>query len=139
MRQNEPVRKIMSKELITVHKGQKLSEVKALLAERGVHHVPVVSGEALVGMISSTDMMRISFASAFGQDPRSEAALLDATQAITDVMKTDLTTVTPATPIREAAELLSSGRFHSVPVVEDGNLVDMVTSTDLIRYLLAQY
>lgn len=140
MRRNEPVRKIMSEKLISVHTGQKLSEVQTILAEGGFHHLPVVSGDKLVGMITSTDMMRLSFSSAYGQDPRAEAAILDHTQSIEAVMQKELVTLSPNSSIREAAETLSSGTFHSLPVVEDGSkLVGMVTTTDLIKYLLAQY
>ncbi|MHA1571775.1 MAG: CBS domain-containing protein, partial [Alphaproteobacteria bacterium] len=42
--------------------------------------------------------------------------------------------------IRSAAELLSDGTRHSLPVVNgDGELVGIVTTTDLVKYLLAQY
>ena len=42
--------------------------------------------------------------------------------------------------MRSAAELLGEGTFHSLPVVDDeGRLQGLVTSTDVIRYLLAQY
>ena len=57
MRHNEPVSHIMSSELLTVHGGQKVSEVYELLTENRIHHVPVVDGKKLVGLISSTDLM----------------------------------------------------------------------------------
>jgi len=55
-------------------------------------------------------------------------------------MSTEVVTIKNSGTIRQASELLSKGGFHSLPVVDDEqNIVGMVTSTDLIRYLSAQY
>ena len=123
----------------TVHVGQKLSEVRQLIAEREFHHVPVVSGTKLVGLLSATDMVRLSI-SAYGADARSVDAMLDAQFSIQEVMKTDLVTLNQDLTVRHAADKLRSGNFHSLPIVDDDdNLVGIVTSTDLIRYLFDQY
>ena len=50
----------------------------------------------------------------------------------------NLETVSPDTTIKEVAELLVKREFHSLPVVEKGKLKGMVTTTDLIKYLLKQ-
>jgi CBS domain-containing membrane protein len=54
-------------------------------------------------------------------------------------MARHLVTVSPETTIREVAEILASREFHALPVVLDELLVGIVTTTDLIKYLLAQY
>lgn len=41
--------------------------------------------------------------------------------------------------VKEVAEILSKREFHALPVVDNGDLVGIVTTTDLIKYLLAQY
>ena len=41
--------------------------------------------------------------------------------------------------IREAAKLLSSGKYHALPVMDNGQLEGIVTSTDVINFLLEQY
>lgn len=138
MKRNEPVSKIMTRDLETVHVGQKLSEVRRMLANNPYHHVPVVSGEKLVGLISSTDIVRLSLA-IYGADQRAVDAMLDSQHTIEGVMSKTLTTIGVKDTVREAAELLAEGTFHSLPVVDEGKLVGLVTSTDVIRYLLAQY
>lgn len=139
MRKNEPITHIMTANPITVHVGQKPSEVRALLAEGAFHHVPVVSGERLVGMISSTDMIRLSFASYVGDD-RAFDAWLDHTFTIEEIMQRDLTTLNTGDAVRDAATVLSANNFHSLPVVgAEGALAGIVTSADLIQYLLDQY
>ncbi len=139
MKRNEPIKTIMSPDVTTVNVTQKLSEVRRLMSEQEIHHVPVVSGRKLVGIISSTDMVRLSF-SAYGADERAVDAVLDHEFAIDKVMKTELVTLKSSESVRDAARQLRSGQFHSLPVVDDdGTLVGIVTSTDLIRYLYDQY
>jgi CBS domain-containing protein len=138
MKRNEPITKIMSTQLITVHHGEPLSKVRQLIRDQGLHHVPVVSGDQLVGMLSSVDILKLNFGAVSG-DERAVDAALDHGFKIEDIMETELVTLTEHSAIREAAEALISGEFHSLPVVNGGKLVGLVTSTDLIRYLLEQY
>ena len=140
MKRNEPVSKIMSTNLVTVHHGDPISKVRELIREHGIHHVPVVSGQKLVGMISNSDVLRVSFGDAFQTDQRAVDAALDHTMTIEQLMQKDPISVRENAPIREAAAVLVKGDFHSLPVVSEGNkLVGLVTSTDLIRYLLEQF
>lgn len=139
MKRNESVSHIMSTDLVTVHLGNKLSEVHALLQARKIHHVPVVSGTKFIGLLTASDLLRFSWGDPYSHDPREVDILLD-TQAIRDVMQEDVKTILPTATVREAAQSLVDGSFHSLPVVEaNGDLVGMITTTDLIRYLLAQY
>ena len=139
MKRNEPVSHIMSTNLVTVHHGDPISKVRKVMQENGVHHVPVVSGENIVGIISWSDILRLSFGDAFNADQRAVDATLDHTKKIEDVMKPEPFTIPQDGKIREAAEVLARGDFHSLPVVSGRKLVGMVTSTDLIKYLLEQY
>ncbi|MEQ1850474.1 MAG: CBS domain-containing protein [Chthoniobacteraceae bacterium] len=130
----------MTTKLVTVHHGEPVSKVRQLIREHGIHHVPVVNGHKLVGIVSNSDVLRVSFGDAFKTDERAVDATLDHTMTIEQLMQKDPVSVRENAPIREAAQILSRGDFHSLPVVSDGHkLVGMVTSTDLIRYLLDQF
>lgn len=136
---NQPVSEIMSTRVVTAHLGQRPSEARRLLMQHGVHHLPVVRGDKLVGLISSADMYKLSMAS-YGADERAVDAFLDHQFSLEDIMQTRLVTLDWKAPIRRAAELLQDGNFHSLPVVDPtGRLVGMVTTTDLVRFLLTQY
>lgn len=137
MKRNEPVSKIMTTAPKSVHLKQKLSDAHQLILDHGFHHVPVVSGDKLVGLLSSADIMRVTYD--YGQDSRNRTAVLDDTHSIEELMTTEVTTMRSNQPIRSAFEVLSEGRFHAVPVVDDDHLVGIVTSTDLLRYALEQY
>lgn len=139
MKKNEPITTIMTDQVITVHQGKAVSEARKLMVEHGIHHIPVVSGDTLTGMISANDMLKISF-NAYGADQRAVDAYLDAQFSIDDVMTKDLDTLSEKSMIRDAAAILAKASYHSLPVVDaDGNLKGIVTSTDLIKYLNDQF
>ena len=135
MKKNESIEKVLTREVVTAHTAQKVSDVRKLFAENGFHHMPVVSGKQLVGLISASDILGISV-EGFGSDDRSMDAYLDHQFSIEGLMKKDLRTLPTKSTVADAAEVLSDGSIHAVPVVDDrGDLVGLVTSTDLIRFL----
>ena len=60
MKKNEPVSNIMSTKIEAVQVGQPLSEVRHKMVEGRFHHIPILSGLSLVGMVSFTDMMKLN-------------------------------------------------------------------------------
>lgn len=133
MKPNEPIETIMSANVTAVSVTQKLSEVRRLMSDGDLHHLPVVDGRKLVGMISATDLVRLSD-TAQGTDQRA------AELSIENVMKTDLVTLRPQQSVRDAARHLRSGQFHALPIVDENDaLLGIVTGTDLIRYFYDQY
>jgi CBS domain-containing protein len=138
MRKHEPITKIMSTNLVTVHHGDPVSKVRQLAAERGVHHIPVVSGDQLVGIISWSDILRLNFGDTFQTDQRTVDATLDHTFTLEQIMQKNPITLSDTASVRDAAEILARGEFHAVPVVNGTKLVGIVSTTDLINHLLEQ-
>ena len=138
MKQRVPVSQIMTKVLIAVPPTKKISEVNQLFTDYKIRHIPVVEGEQLVGIISSNDILKIGYSTA---EMNAEAinAIYDAYQ-LEDIMTANPIVVDDETTIKEVAELLVNQQFHSLPVVDKNRtLVGIVTTTDLINYLIAQY
>lgn len=137
VKKNESIQNIMVENPITVNLNQKVSEVAAIFADNDIHHLPVVSGEKLIGIISYSDLLKVSFKDSFkNQDERSVFSILDHTKTIKDLMTVNPSTLNINSTIRDAAEKLSNGSIHSLPIVDDDNvLLGIVTSTDLIRFL----
>ena len=54
-------------------------------------------------------------------------------------MVKDVVSVSPNTTIKEVAQFLAEKEFHALPVVDQERLVGIVTTTDLINYLVEQY
>ncbi|MBE7444160.1 MAG: CBS domain-containing protein [Planctomycetia bacterium] len=125
MKHRDPLSHVITTNLKTVQINQKMSDVLRILMENQIHHVPVVDGRRLAGMISATDIIRLNITVSNADD-----------WSIGKVMKKNLVTTEINETVRKAAQLLSDGVFHSLPVIDkDNNLVGIVTSTDLIKYL----
>ncbi len=139
MRQRIPVSTIMSENLIALNRTDDLERAELLFKRHNIRHIPVVSGEVIIGMLSYTDLLRISFADAVDESEKDVDTLVYNMFTIDQVMVKDVSTVNSKTSIKEVAEILASKEFHALPVVDDGILVGMVTTTDLINYLIAQY
>jgi len=139
MKKNDPISKIMTTNIISVHQGQKLSDVRHIIIESNIHHVPIVEGNKLVGLISFTDLMKLNIVIS-GADERTIDSIVDQQFSIQEIMTTELTTIKNTDSVRQASKILAESNFHSLPVVDDQNeIVGIVTMTDLIHYLNDQY
>jgi CBS domain-containing protein len=137
MKKRTPVSTIMTSDLVTVNPTNSVADVAKIFSEKNIHHVPVVSGTDLIGIISKTDMDRISYVSDWQSD-KANTAIYDNLE-LDQVMTKNVETIQSEDQIKEAAELLAKGRYHALPVVEGGNIKGIVTSTDVINYLLEQF
>lgn len=139
MRNRVPVSTIMTKEVVKLNITDDLTKAEKLFKQHKIRHIPVVNGNKVIGILSYTDLLRISFVDAVDDD----AEIVDATVynlfTVEQVMAKNLVTITPETTIKETAEILSKKEFHALPVCEGDLLVGIVTTTDLIKYLIDQY
>jgi CBS domain-containing protein len=129
-----PVSRVMSSKPVTIGPGARVSEARALLIAHRVHHLPVVRGRELVGIVTSTDLRRFGPHGMF-TPVSSVDAQLDC-YLITEVMTHDPVTVSPDDPILHAVELLRLDSFSALPVVDGTDLVGIVTTADVLGYLV---
>nr|WP_299384241.1 CBS domain-containing protein [Allomuricauda sp.] len=139
MKKRVPVSEIMTRDLVTLTTSDDLVSAEELFKKNKIRHIPVVSGNQIVGMLSYTDLLRISFADAVDEHEESVDTMVYNMFTISQVMVRDVISVTSQTTIKEVAQFLAAKEFHALPVVDDGELVGIVTTTDLINYLLEQY
>ena len=94
---------------------------RLLMSRKSLHHLVVLTDGRLVGMLSATDLMDTSAAT------------------VAELMQPDPVSIPATASLQDAAEILVSGAFHSLPVVDvNDRVVGVVTSTDLIRLLIQQ-
>jgi len=135
MKNKPKLAEIMTSDPQTVSLGQPLSEAYTLLQNRSFHHVPVVDGNVAVGMISATDILKLVY-DVDGSDDRMLRTFLDHQFTLEDAMTTELITVQVDDDLRTVVDHMASGAIHSVMVLDDdGKLVGIITSTDLIFQL----
>ncbi len=137
MKKRTPVSQIMSKDVLTVNKTQTIKEVNEMLHNKSIHHVPVVSGKEVIGMLTSTDLQKISFVNS-ADEGEITTAMWDVLN-IEQVMTKHVETAQQDDTIYDVAKTLSTSDFHALPVMDKNEIVGIVTSTDLLKYLVDQY
>jgi CBS domain-containing protein len=139
MNKRTPVSEIMTKKVITLSKGDGLEKAEHLFKSKKIRHIPVVRGKVIIGMLSYTDLLRISFADSLNEGEEFIDSVIYEMFNIEQIMARNPISVSSTTTIKEVAEILSKKEFHALPVVDNAVLVGIVTTTDLINYLLQQF
>ena len=136
MKNSVPISKIMTRKLVTISPQDDLVTAERLFKKHHIRHIPVVEGNTIKGMLSYTDLLRISFADAVDEHEEYVDTIVYNMFTIPQVMVSDVVTVSSTTSIKDVARFLSKKEFHALPVVDNGKIVGIVTTTDLINYLL---
>ncbi len=131
-----PVSEIMTRDLFTVSMDTPLNEVSNVFKKTKVRHLPVVQGDILKGIVSHTDILRMSFGSHFGTEERDADEAIFEMLSLEQIMAGNPVTVEANEPIKNVAEMLTEREFHAMPVLENGKLAGIVTTTDIIKFLL---
>lgn len=146
------VRDIMTSPAITVHTSTKIPEVARLLRAHQISGMPVLSDDgALLGIVTDHDLI---LRNAPVREPRYFAILsgyiplsleehrhykeqLRHTMAVTagDMTEPGIHTVAPETPLEQAMELMLDPKVTMLPVLDNGEVVGVVTRTDLVRLI----
>lgn len=138
MKKREPVSHIMTKDVYTVKENDKLQDAVAFIRKNKIRHLPVMNGNVVSGMISRTDLNRLTFGALFENQEGADESILEMLK-IPQVMTSKPRTISSGDSIRDVAEIFSKEEYHALPVVDNGELVGIVTTTDLIAYMLEQY
>ena len=131
----QPVSLIMTTgDLITAEAEDDLTVALEVFRQGRISHIPILSGGSkLVGVVSPSDILKLAA-------PPQAARRGKTGIRIADVMTKNIETVPPTAQVRHAAQLFISGGFHSLLVTaSDGELVGIVTSSDIIRALIGEY
>lgn len=139
MKKRTPISKIMSTDLITLNHTDDLTTAEELFKSHNIRHIPIVSGNEIIGMLSHTDLMRVSYAENTEEIETEVGIVLNSIFTIEQVMAKNVVSVSSDTTIKEVAEILATKEFHALPVVDNQKLIGIVTTTDLINFLLAQF
>ena len=122
----------MTKDVVSVSPDQKIIDVKHIYEKKKFHHhIPVTENNKLVGMISLIDFMYHI----------KGAGLDDNNPVYSELFVKDIMTQKPYasslnTSIENIASVLAKGDYHAIPIVDDGHLVGIVSTADVIRYYI---
>jgi len=112
---------VMVKDVFTVPQSMQLEDVAKLMLENGIGSVPVMDDEKMVGIVSKADFVTLATGIAFDKI------------TVKEIMSKDLTFVSSTERLIHARRLMIESHVGRLPVIEDGKLVGMITSKDLMR------
>ncbi|HEY5655236.1 MAG TPA: CBS domain-containing protein [Woeseiaceae bacterium] len=122
------INSIMTTDLITVGPDDNLETARTLMHDNKIHHLPVVEGEKLVGLLTLTNVLAATDSFLRDEDSRLHARDIP----VKNVMIADVATVDRKASLRRAAMFLERHRIGCLPVVSNGKLKGIITDTDFV-------
>lgn len=130
------VRALMSSPVIAVAPHARLTHIKGVMREKGIRRVPVFERGRLYGIITLGDLRNAFPSDASSLSIHELSYLLDKVVA-QDIMRTEVVTIAAAATVADAAKLMLKHKISGLPVIENGQLVGMLTESDIFRALIA--
>ncbi|MCW3125080.1 MAG: hypothetical protein JWO03_738 [Bacteroidetes bacterium] len=130
---NDPVSTIMSRTVVVANQFHNFSEVLELFSKHEMHHLPVVDGQsAIIGIISSNDLMKLFYDPKY-KEMKFNSDEIDKAMNIPEIMTKNPIIISSKETIKHAARLFYDNKIQSLPVVDNGQLVGIVTVKDLAQ------
>ena len=135
MKYLDPISTIKTSNVKTIDINDSLYDAKSIMLRKKIRHLPVLNKTRLVGILSLTDIMRLSFGQVFVGQEDTDQAMMDMLN-IEQIMREHPRTIDEKMTIQDAAEIFAQEEYHALPVVGLKGLVGIVTTTDLIKYFI---
>ena len=131
----------MSTKVFTTTPGTPIESACKIMVRNGLRRIPIVGGEAdiskaakkLLGIITSTDVIRFLNAKELFDNLNSNLATDVLKTLISEIMVKEPVTVTPNIDLGEVCELFEEKNIGGVPVVKDGNIIGIITERDILK------
>lgn len=124
---------VMSRDVFTLNRNEKLSVADDVMKQRRIRHIPVLDGDdGLCGIITQRDLFRGILLRSLGFGSRAEEKMLDSL-SVKDAMHDDVITTSPDTPLADAADLMLSSKVGCLPVVDGERLVGLISEADFVK------
>ena len=136
MSKPQRVRDLMTSEVTTLHRNDKLSIADDVMRLGRIRHLPVLDEEdQVVGIVSQRDLFRGALARALGYGAHAQQKLLGQL-VVKEVMTNDPITIAADAPLAEAARVMLKQKIGALVVVEDGRLAGILTEADFVRHFV---
>lgn len=129
------VAEIMTTDVVAIEPQNSIATAIRLMRQGQLRRLPVVDDDVLVGIVTSGDLRRITGLASILKDPSQDNFLWHHIP-VANVMSRDPISLTPDAPISEAARLLVEHKIGGLPIVVDGRLVGIITTSDLLETLM---
>jgi CBS domain-containing protein len=126
----------MVRSVIAIQIGDRSSLVDTLMKHHPIHHMPVLEGDVLRGLIAQRDLYRSMLSALYYEDDRELHSFLDHFTDIASIMTPDPLTLAPENTVGDALALMLEHKVGCVPIVDERNrLQGILTDSDLLRIL----
>lgn len=129
------VKRRMSQPVITAPPEMPIGDALQLMQREHIRRLPVVENGRLVGIVSDKDLLHAAPSNATSLSVWELNYLVSRIQ-VKDVMTRQVLTIHEDTPVEDAARLMVDNKIGGLPVVNNGNVVGLITETDLFKLLL---
>ena len=128
------IRDVMSSPVIAVSPTTSLPKLNALMREQHIRRLPVMSGNRLVGMVTFGDIRSAMPSDATTLSVYELAYLMEQVTAA-EIMRGDVITIGADASVAEAAQRMLEHKISGMPVMEQGQLVGIITESDIFRVI----
>lgn len=129
------VRDIMTKDVITIPSDTYVLDAERIMDQKRINRLPVVDEGRLVGIVTKNNVLKASPTSTTPTNQRHLFYLMSKL-TVKEIMKTQILTVSPDTPIEKAIALAQKNKVGSLPVVEGDKVVGILTTNDVFYKIL---
>ena len=132
------VKNWMSRPAITIDANAYMQDAVKLLKKHNIRNLPVIQNGRLVGFVTDKDLSRAAASEVTRLEHIPELLYMITNIKIQDIMNRDLITILQNQTVEQVAKILLQNRLQAAPVVDnDGNLVGVITQTDIFRVLVS--
>jgi len=125
----------MTRRLITAHADDRIVKVKTLFEENNIHHIPVVDEiDQLLGIISKEDFLKLSYHVSLDTGGISISEKWYDNTIASEIMTKYPVSLDSEDTVGLAADIFMANKFHALPVVENEQLVGIVTTHDILLF-----
>ena len=132
-----PISELMTKQVIYLSSFDGLEVAEKTMKKNHIRHLPILNEGKMTGILSLTDLQRVSFANTLSETDENMGSMIYDMFTIEQIMTHHPVFVDVNDGIIKVLHILSENEFHALPVLDDDELVGIITSTDVIKYFLS--
>ena len=132
------VRDIMTSDVVSVKLSDSSETVSKLFDQLNIHHIPVMfENNVLAGLVSKTDIFKVHSGFKLVNSVNSNIKEKEMLTSILaeDIMTRYLVNLTPTDTLENAIHIFLKNRFHAMPVLENGVLVGILSTYDILWWM----
>ena len=130
-----PISSIMTSDPISLDPNHTISDVRDVFKNNRIHHIPIVTDGKLMGIVSKSDYLFFRKGFAVSETEENIETLRLSAFNVSHIMTKKVAHLSSNDRISVAIEIFKENLFHAIPVVDDGMLVGIITTYDILKNL----